>query len=353
MIHGLDESRFPSGNALFLKLKSRNILIDTNPGEEKINEFLRAEFSFGTREITDIILSHAHLDHGRGLARIYEKSGATIHGHPDTLKRCEKKARVGLYAGIPKRKISHFEAFGNSLGFQDRHYPSSSKNEIFDGQELKFDGASIMAHETNAHCLHMLDYQIKDRDTEFILSCDYDFTPIPWYGVPQRGLSITRFKQEATNLVNRKADFIISSHVLEPIPLNNQEAELRVYCDIIDGRTHGIISLFKKNNSMKLEDIQDFIYPIGKMKGKYSNDYIECARAWDYWLIISHLEDAWRLNEIKCVDASGDAFLEACMEAGKYEPELVNEILVQNWAEETLKENPPFSLPMESKWTRI
>jgi glyoxylase-like metal-dependent hydrolase (beta-lactamase superfamily II) len=352
MILGPDKSKFPSGNALFLNLKRNKILIDTNPGAERISKFLRSQFDLSLSDITDIILSHAHLDHARGLAAIFERSDSNVYGHPDTLKRCEKKSRVGLYAGIPKKDISHFKAFGKSLGFMDRKYPSSKKFALEEGQEIEFNNIKLIAHETNAHCLHMLDYEIIDGNYRGILSCDYDFTPIPWYGVPQRGKAVNNFKNATKKLVERNADFIISSHRTKPIWREQQEIELKKYLQVIDARTERAIKLLPSNKAIKLKEIDDFVYPISKMEGHYSKDYQICAQAWDIWILLAHLEEGWRLGKVKCIEGDGDKFLEHCIQARRYLPNRVDDMLVDGWAEKTLQEKMPYSLPLNSMWER-
>lgn len=352
MILGENNSKFPSGNALLINDQDKRILIDTNPGSKRISEFLKSQLELSLRDITHIFLSHAHLDHARGLADIYEHSNAQICGHSDTLQRCEKKTRIGLYAGIPMEDIHHFEAFGNSLGFEDRLYPSSNKNTIKDKETVKFNNISIVAHETNAHCLHMLDYEIIEGNLRLILSCDYDFSPIPWYGVPQRGAAIRGFKSATKQLVDRNADYIIPSHRTEPIAKKEQREMLNQYFQLIDERTKQAVELLTNRGPVKLKDVGDFVYPVSKMKGKYTEDYRVCAQIWDYWILLAHLEEAWRLGKVKCVDNGGDEFLSRCIEAKQYLPNKVQKLLVKGWAKKTLQEKVPYPLPVDSKWKK-
>jgi glyoxylase-like metal-dependent hydrolase (beta-lactamase superfamily II) len=198
VIHGKDQARFPSGNAILIQTPEKLVIVDTNPGFERVQSVIQSISSKSCEKITDIVLSHTHLDHGRGIADIFEASQATIHAHPDTLIRCEKKARVGMYAGIPKDQIHYFEEFGQSLGFRDRTYPDQKKHSLFDGDNLKFGNVTVHAHETFGHCVHMLDYEFTDGNQRIILSCDYDFSPVPWYGIPGRGDSIDLFKSRYT-----------------------------------------------------------------------------------------------------------------------------------------------------------
>ena len=143
VIHGSDKARFPSGNSVFIKTAHHSVLIDTNPGFDLINQAIGEITNQTAQNLTDILLSHTHLDHGRGLSATFELSNANICAHEDTLQRCESKRKIGLFAGIPKKKIPYFEEFGNSLGFQDRHYPASSKIKISNGDVLEFDNVKI------------------------------------------------------------------------------------------------------------------------------------------------------------------------------------------------------------------
>lgn len=352
MILGEENSKFPFGNALFINDSDKKILFDTNPGIERISKFLKSQFELSLKDITHIFLSHTHLDHTRGLATIFEHSDGQIYGHSDTLERCEKRERIGLYAGIQKEDLPHFEAFGSSLGFKDRSYPSSNKNTIKDKDTVEFDDISIIAHETSAHCLHMLDYEIIEGNLSVILSCDYDFSPIPWYGVPQRGAAIRSFKSATKQLVDRNSDYIIPSHRTEPIANKKQIEMLNQYFQLIDKRTKRAINLLTNRGHVKLKDIGDFVYPVSKMRGKYSEDYCVCAQIWDYWILLAHLEEAWRLGKVKCVDNGGDEFLKRCIKENQYLPHKVQEILVKGWAEKTLHEKMPYPLPVNSIWEK-
>ncbi len=353
LILGENKSRFPSGNALFIEENSHKILLDTNPGEQIISNFLKARLDLETGDITDIFLSHAHLDHSRGLADIFEKSDAKIHAHADTLKRSVKKARIGLYAGIPKEKIANFVGFGESLGFKNKNYPNSRLNPIKDGEIIEFGEISVLAHETNDHCLHMLDFEIKSAGTRYVLSCDYDFTPFPFYGIPQRGASIEAFKNATKEIVARECDYILSSHRIQPLDIQNQAKELEKYFKVINNRTQNVINILPLNKEVTLKNVSDFVYPIKRMKDISSADYVACAESWDKWILLAHLEEAWRFGKIKCIESGGDSFLQRCIEEKQYIPEIVDEYLIKDWAKSTLLEEPPFSLPLESKWMRL
>jgi glyoxylase-like metal-dependent hydrolase (beta-lactamase superfamily II) len=352
VIHGEDQSRFPSGNAILINSQDKLVLIDTNPGFERVESALREITSNNPKKITDIVLSHAHLDHGRGLANIFEENQSMIHAHPDTLQRCEKKARVGLYAGIPKEEVHFFEEFGQSLGFQDKKYPDQNKTPIQDGQIIKFGNIKVLAHETFGHCVHMLDYEIMDGDLRVILSCDFDFSPVPWYGVPQRGDSIDMFIKDIMKIIKRNPSFIISSHRIEPILPKDYEVEFTKYQKILENRTDKAVSLCS-DQDVTICEMKNFVYPIEKMKGKYSDAYIHCAQWWDYWLLLAHLEKAWELGKVQCCDAAGDIFLEKCIRQNKYLIRSEFEKKGLNWAITTLKETPLWSIPVKSRWRLI
>jgi glyoxylase-like metal-dependent hydrolase (beta-lactamase superfamily II) len=352
VIHGKDRSRFPSGNALLIKSGDKLVLVDTNPGFGRI-EAAMAEIGAGScTDLTDIVLSHTHLDHGQGLADVFETGEAVIHALPDTLARCEKRARVGLWAGIPEAAIPRFEAVGQKLGFRDRSYPRERQHDILDGDTIQFGDVRVTAHESFGHCVHVLDFELKDEGTRAILSCDYDFTTFPFYGIPQRGDSIDMFLQDTQHIADRLPDMIISSHRIDIIPQANFRSELARYQAIIDARTQRSVEILGEDD-VAISDVDGFVYPIDKMVGRYSDAYIHCAKVWDAWMLLAHLEKAWSLGLVECTDSGGDSFLERCIERGCYLPREGDEKTGLEWAEATLAESAPWAVPVESRWRRI
>ncbi len=183
----------------------------------------------------------------------------------------------------------------------------------------------------------MLDYEIFDEDLRCILSCDYDFSPVPWYGVPQRGDSIDLFLTDTSSIIDRDPDYIISSHRIELIPRNQFSIEFAKFKAIIDARTENVIQLITENDTT-LQFMNSFVYPLEKMVGRYSEDYICCAQNWDWWLILAHLEKAWEQGKVQCSDAGEDQFLSKCLGKGRYLPRNETEKKGLFWAEATLKE---------------
>ena len=352
LITGPDKSRFPSGNSLLIMDGGENLLIDTNPGGEELEKVLGSIVPRGIGGITGIILSHTHLDHGRGLAPVFEACNADIYAHPDTLKRCERRARVGMGAGIPKNGITHFEAFGTSIGYRDKNYPADKKKPVFHGEELKTGNVTIRAIETFAHAPHMLHYEINDGGKRILLSCDYDFTMVPWYGVPQRGDGIEMFKDETLKIISSDPDIIITSHRKGPIKRENYSEELNCLFDLIDKRTQRAVHMLDREGSL-LRNLKSFLYPIDDMKGRYSEDYIYCAKIWDSWFLLSHLEYAWMLDMVKCVHADNDEFLESCINNGGYMPRDEEGKKGLDWAKRTLLEDPPWTLPLNSRFVPV
>jgi glyoxylase-like metal-dependent hydrolase (beta-lactamase superfamily II) len=349
VIYGKNKSYFPSGNAIILRQKDHLVLIDTNPGPDLIKSALKDLFDVDLADISDLVLTHTHLDHGRGISQIYDASAPKIYAHSDTLKRCEKKKLIGLFAGIPIEGIHNFEEFGESIGFRDQSYPEANKHQVSDKQIFKFGEIEIVAHESAGHCPHMLTFTIKDGETSFILSSDFDFSPIPWYGIPQRGDSIDLFKNDTAMLTNQNTDFIVSSHKIELIKKAEYSAQIEYYNGVIDKRVERVISLIG-SQIMRLKDIKDYIYPVSRMKGKYSDAYIYCGQSWDYWLILVHLEKAFKEGKVKCFDADGDPFLERCISSNTFAKRTTEELNGIQWAKNTLRGQPNFDLPLNSKW---
>ncbi len=350
LLPGPDQARFPSGNSLVIVDGDLLGILDTNPGYQALASGIGTITDKQLCDVTDILLTHTHLDHGRGLAAVFEDSKAKIHAHPDTLSRCERAARVGLYAGIPPEGIHHFQSFGSEIGFIDRDYPNSSKIGINDGECRQLGTVSIIAHETWAHAPHVLDYELVDGDTHILFTHDYDFSPVPWYGIPQRGDSIPVFMEESKALVARNPDLLVSSHRAEPISPEKFATELNQYLCVIMGRTERAVQLLGCSEK-QLGDLPSFVYPVEKMTGKYSKDYIYLAGIWDKWLLLAHLEHAWALGLLQCTSTGNDPFLEDCLEFGACKPRTdENDLHGIEWANKTLQEHCNFQLPMASKW---
>lgn len=350
MITGDNKSKFPSGTAVFIQTQHHRVLVDTNPGYSLIEQFLQNVKNLHVEDITDIILTHAHLDHVKGLGQVFEKAQTNLWGLPDTLQRCEDSRRIGMYAGIPPEEIQHFVNFGQAEGFITRSYPAGLKKPIPPGHPIVFDSVFIKPHVTDAHALRVLDLEIIDDDLHLLISQDYDFTPVPWYGVPQRGAAVLNFIRETREMVAKQPDLIISSHRKNPIKRQEQESELSKYVKVISSRTDQAVTGLSKLGTVQLLEMPEFIYPTSKMGGKYSADYIRLGEIWDRWILLAHLEDAWRQGRVECVDAGGDPFLRECINSGAYNPELVEEYLTRKWCEQTLILRPPYTIPVESTW---
>lgn len=258
-------------------------------------------------------------------------------------------AKIGLFAGIPQKWIHHFERFGESLGFRNHTYPDNAKHILSHDQVIDFESVSIKANETFGHCPHMLDYEIRDEGELFILSCDYDFSPVPWYGIPQRGDSIDLFKEASAEIIKRNPDIIISSHLEEPVKPESFKKHLSAFTRVIDARTDTALHLLG-DNEISLHDINDFIYPVKKMGGRYSDDYIQLAAIWDKWLLIAHLEHAWKENRVECTYADNDLFLEQCIHEGNYKERTAREKKGTDWARATRNRTAPWELPFSCRW---
>ncbi|MHA1341618.1 MAG: MBL fold metallo-hydrolase [Promethearchaeota archaeon] len=365
-IGGLNKAKFPEGNALFIKTPNHRVLIDTNPGINIIEKALNDEMNLKCADITEILLTHTHLDHGRSLADIYEESKARIYAHKDTLTRCEKTKKIGLYAGIPKEFIHHFEEFGTSIGFKNKKYPAYSKIPLSDQVKIEFDDVTIIPHEVFGHAPNIFYFEIKDsqiinqnskgqnnNEYSIILSGDYDFTPIPWYGIPQRGDSVELFKNDTIEIVNKKPNCLISSHRIDLIYQNYIYSELKKFLNIINDRTNRITQLLSSNKQYKLKEIPDFVYPVKKMKGKFSNNYIYCAQIWDNWLKLAHLEVAWKEGKVICTDSANDEYLQKSIENKNPIERTTNEKKGLLWASKTMNEESPYEIPLDSKWKLV
>ncbi|MHA1897321.1 MAG: MBL fold metallo-hydrolase, partial [Promethearchaeota archaeon] len=356
-------SRFPSGNALVIMDKKHLFLIDTNPGFNLLKEgfsiikehqdpkLKKADI----RSLDGIFLTHPHLDHSRALFDVFSRNKAKIYSHSDTLMRIDNVQKIGLLAGISRREIHYFQEFGKSLGFKNENYDPSRLVSMKHGQEFKFGEISIKAFEFSGHTPHLLVFQIEDLENnlKLIFSADYDFTPISWYGIPLRGYSIKLFLDDLQNILNLNAELFISSHLRNIIEKKNAIEQITKYQEIFEERTKRAIELTPKLNELSLEEYPEFVYPISKMKGRFSEAYIELAKIWDRWILLSHLEYAMVLDAIKCTNPAGDPLLKKYIRERKLISENEARKIENTWCDKSLKLEDIWRIPLESRWTRI
>lgn len=100
------------GNSIYIETGDTRILIDAGLSGLQIQKRL-ISIGVDPHSIDAIVLTHAHLDHVRGVGVFSRKFGTAIHGHPETLDSITRHLR-GSEPLIPWRagfRIGHFQFF--------------------------------------------------------------------------------------------------------------------------------------------------------------------------------------------------------------------------------------------------
>lgn len=105
------------------------VLID--PGDE-VDELLAAVRDLDV-EVQHILLTHAHIDHITGVARVRDAFDVPIHLHRDDLF---------LYDSVVQQ--------GAMFGFKVR--PQPAPDHFYDGSPIRFGDYEVVVHHTPGHC---------------------------------------------------------------------------------------------------------------------------------------------------------------------------------------------------------
>ena len=138
--------------AFLIPLASGGVLVECGPGStlQALIEGLE-EFNLSPHEITDVCLTHIHLDHA-GSAGWWSRQGARIHVH-----------HIGAPHLIqPERLLaSAARIYGDMmtpLWGEFFHVPENKINYLNDGDEIQLDHLTIRAMDTPGHANHHMSF---------------------------------------------------------------------------------------------------------------------------------------------------------------------------------------------------
>ena len=123
-------------NAYLLWRDSDTFALAIDPGAEA--EAMADELSEEGRFLEAILLTHAHIDHIEGVARLQGRTGAPVHLHPGDLplyqRVAEQAAAFGLHVDVLP-PVDHDLSDGQELRFGDivlevRHVPGHSPGHV-------------------------------------------------------------------------------------------------------------------------------------------------------------------------------------------------------------------------------
>jgi glyoxylase-like metal-dependent hydrolase (beta-lactamase superfamily II) len=132
------------------------VLVESGPGSTK--ESLKAglaKYGFQPTDITDVLLTHIHLDHA-GAAGWLSRQGARIHVHPVGAPHLLNPEKLLISAG---------RIYGDmmeSLWGEFLSVPPEQLSVLQDGQALEINGLSFLPVDTPGHAYHHFAYVFED-----------------------------------------------------------------------------------------------------------------------------------------------------------------------------------------------
>jgi glyoxylase-like metal-dependent hydrolase (beta-lactamase superfamily II) len=183
-------------------------LIETGPGSTSDN-LLRglSELGIAREEITDILLTHIHLDHAGAAGYMAQLTGATVHVH-----------HVGAPHMIDPSKLlaSAGRIYGDQMGPLWGDFlpvPADQINILHDGDVIDAAGIPVRAIDTPGHAYHHMAYWMDGvcftGDVGAVRLPGYDHIRLP---TPPPEFHLGLWKESVERLRAMKPDVIVPTH---------------------------------------------------------------------------------------------------------------------------------------------
>ncbi len=183
-------------------------LIETGPGAtaENLLSGLQA-LGIAPEEITDILLTHIHLDHAGAAGYMARLTGATVHVH-----------HVGAPHMIDPSKLlaSAGRIYGDQMGPLWGDFlpvPQKQVHILHDGDIIDAAGLQVTAIDTPGHAYHHMAYWLDGAcftgDVAAVRLPGYDHIRLP---TPPPEFHLSLWKESVTRLRDLKPDIIIPTH---------------------------------------------------------------------------------------------------------------------------------------------
>ncbi len=183
-------------------------LIETGPGSTSDN-LLRGLMKLGIakEEVTDILLTHIHLDHAGAAGYMAQLTGATVHVHhvgaPHMIDPSKLLASAGRIYGDQMGPL-----WGDFLAV-----PAEQINILHDGDVIDAAGIPVKAIDTPGHAYHHMAYWMDGicftGDVAAVRLPGYDHIRLP---TPPPEFHLELWKESVEKLRAMKPDVIVPTH---------------------------------------------------------------------------------------------------------------------------------------------
>lgn len=183
-------------------------LVETGPGSTV--DRMKAELDvlgIELREITDILLTHIHLDHAGAAGRLARETGATVHVHavgaphmidPSRLLRSAQR----IYGDLMEPLWGEFLPV-----------PAEQVHVVDGDAEIEAAGLSLLAIDTPGHAYHHLAYMLDGLcftgDVAAVRLPGYDHIRLP---TPPPDINLPAWRHSLTRLEELRPDRLLLTH---------------------------------------------------------------------------------------------------------------------------------------------
>jgi glyoxylase-like metal-dependent hydrolase (beta-lactamase superfamily II) len=143
VVPGLRQVKLGYVNAYLIEGDSGLVVVDTGlPGKLDAIEEAVVEAGFRTSDVSDILITHSHLDHIGSLAALTGATGARVRVHPED--------RAVTTDGVPSAPMTGRNLVGKLMVFTMRRpkaaQPVETTTDMTDGETLELAGGLTVIH---------------------------------------------------------------------------------------------------------------------------------------------------------------------------------------------------------------
>jgi glyoxylase-like metal-dependent hydrolase (beta-lactamase superfamily II) len=235
LVRGENRARFPEANSLLIDDEILT-LVDAGSSMANLETTLR-NLGYEVTDISQIVLTHFHIDHKGYASDIQKVSNCDVICHP--LAETGVKTFEGMvdYYGIGGHR--YYDDWKALLSARFNHVVTSYTvtGHFADGKPVSCGEIELVPIHLPGHTIDHTCFGINGKET--LLLVDIDLTRFgPWYG--NRVSDIEDFKRSIQRVIDLEPKMGISSHLIDPVTENLDE-RLKTYLSIFDDREKRIL----------------------------------------------------------------------------------------------------------------
>ncbi len=277
LVRGGNNARFPEANCLLINDKQLTLL-DAGASMENITATVR-HIGRKITDITQIILTHFHVDHKGHAAEIQRISDCDIICHPLAQKGVETLDGTVEFYGIKGHR--YYERWREMIAMRMPYVIADYRvtGHFKDGETITIGDTQLIAIHAPGHTQDHTVFGINGKDV--LMMVDIDLTRFgPWYG--NKVSVISKFRESISKVINLEPAVGISSHLINPVS-ENLDTRLREYLKVFAIREQKIISLVKKG--------VDTVESLSEVPTIYPRIPYDAYLIFEEYMLIKHIED--------------------------------------------------------------